>query len=160
MFEGKPPNTASSRPLDRAPAAIDNLRPVKWPDLVAKLGATPVEAPTLELQLVAHNEGAFYKRHIDTQTASERNYVRVLSAVYYFHATPKMFSGGALRLYAIGDPQGQTFIDVEPAHNTLLVFPSWAPHEVMPVNCPSGRFADSRFTINCWVHRRKPVAAA
>ena len=39
MFEGKPPNTASSRPLDRAPAAIDNLRPVKWPDLVAKFDA-------------------------------------------------------------------------------------------------------------------------
>jgi SM-20-related protein len=126
------------------------------PDLVARLRATPVDAPRLELELVAHNDGAFYKRHIDTQTASQRDDIRVLSGVYYFHAEPKAFSGGALRLYAIGDPAAQTFVDVEPARNTLLVFPSWAPHEVMPISCPSGRFADSRFAINCWVHRRRP----
>jgi SM-20-related protein len=123
------------------------------PELVAKLGATPVPTPRLELQLVAHNDGAFYKRHIDTQTASERDQIRVLSGVYYFHAEPKAFSGGALRLYAIGGKPDHDFVDVQPAHNTLLVFPSWAPHEVMPISCPSGRFADSRFAINCWVHR-------
>ena len=39
MFEGKPPSSATSRPLDPAAAAIDNLRPVKWPDLVAKFDA-------------------------------------------------------------------------------------------------------------------------
>ena len=71
---------------------------------VAKLGAAPVEAPRLELELVAHNDGAFFKRHIDTQTASDRQNIRVLSGVYYFHAAPKAFSGGALRLYAIGGP--------------------------------------------------------
>ncbi len=129
------------------------------PDLVAKLGATTVEATKVELELVAHNDGAFYKRHIDTQTASERMHIRVLSGVYYFYGKPKAFSGGALRLYAIGDPAMQTFIDIEPDHNTLLVFPAWAPHEVMPVACPSKRFVDSRFAINCWVHRRKADAA-
>jgi asparagine synthetase B (glutamine-hydrolysing) len=46
--------------------------------------------------------------------------------------------------------------DIEPIHNSLLMFPSWAPHEVMPVNCPSQRFIDSRFAINCWVHRERP----
>ena len=127
------------------------------PELVAKLGATPVDSPKLELQLVAHRDGAFYKRHIDTQTASERNHIRVLSGVYYFHTTPKMFGGGALRLYAIGGKDDENFIDIEPAHNTLLVFPSWAPHEVMPVDCPSGRFADSRFAINCWVNRKRQI---
>jgi SM-20-related protein len=124
------------------------------PELVARLRATPVDKPRLELELVAHNDGAFYKRHIDTQTASERENIRVLSGVYYFHAEPKAFSGGALRLYAIGDPAAQTFVDIEPTQNTLLVFPSWAPHEVMPVRCASGRFADSRFAINCWVQRK------
>jgi Rps23 Pro-64 3,4-dihydroxylase Tpa1-like proline 4-hydroxylase len=24
---------------------------------------------------------------------------------------------------------------------------------VMPVRVPSGRFADSRFAVNCWFHR-------
>lgn len=124
------------------------------PDLTAQLRMTPVEAAKLELQLVAHNDGAFYKRHIDTQTAASRDGIRVLSGVYYFHAKPKAFSGGALRLYAIGDPAETTFVDIEPAHNTLLVFPSWAPHEVMPVSCPPKRFSDSRFAVNCWVLRK------
>ena len=122
------------------------------PDLTEKLGATPVESPKVELQLVAHNDGAFYKRHIDTQTASDRYGIRVLSGVYYFHAEPKAFSGGALRLYAIGG-DGQRYVDIEPTRNSLLVFPSWAPHEVIPISCPSKRFADSRFAINCWVYR-------
>jgi SM-20-related protein len=35
------------------------------------------------------------------------------------------------------------------------VFPSWVLHEVRPVSCPSKRFVDSRFAINCWLWRRK-----
>jgi len=128
------------------------------PDLIDKLGATPLDSPKLELQLVAHNDGAFYKRHIDTQTGSDRYGIRVLSGVYYFHAEPKAFSGGALRLYAIGG-EGKRYFDIEPTHNSLLVFPSWAPHEVMPIGCPSKRFADSRFAVNCWVYRRKSEAS-
>jgi SM-20-related protein len=128
------------------------------PDLVAKLRATPMDTPKLEVQLVAHGDGAFYKRHIDTKTASDANNIRLLSAVYYFHVQPKAFTGGALRLYAIGDPAMTTFADIEPEHNTLLVFPSWVLHEVMPVSCPSRRFADSRFAINCWIYRSKPEA--
>jgi hypothetical protein len=39
MFEGKPPSAATSRPLGHGAAGIDNLRPVKWLDLVAKFDA-------------------------------------------------------------------------------------------------------------------------
>jgi SM-20-related protein len=78
--------------------------------------------------------------------------------VYYFFSEPKAFNGGALRLYAIGGNSQQSFIDIEPERNSLLVFPSWAPHEVMPVHCPSGRFVDSRFAINCWLYRKKSGA--
>jgi SM-20-related protein len=123
--------------------------------LVARLQVTPVPAPMIELLLVAHNEGAFYKRHIDTRTAADADSIRVLSGVYYFYAEPKAFAGGALRLYAIAAQGDAQFVDIEPLRNSLLVFPSWAPHEVMPVSCPSGRFIDSRFAVNCWVHRRK-----
>ena len=125
--------------------------------LTAELKLSPFRAARVELELVAHGDGAFFKRHIDTQTATERSHVRVLSGVYYFHRQPKGFGGGALRLYAIGDPA--RFADIEPAHNTLVVFPSWAPHEVLPVTCPSGQFMDSRFAINCWLHARPPGAA-
>lgn len=130
------------------------------PELIARLQVTRFEACELETELVAHGDGAFYKRHADTQTAKygDVDRIRVLSGVYYFNAEPKAFTGGALRLYAIGGNPDKDFVDIEPIHNSLLVFPSWAPHEVMPVHCPSQRFIDSRFAINCWLNRRKPHA--
>ncbi len=130
------------------------------PDLIARLQVTTFESPTLETELVAHGDGAFFKRHIDTQTAeySDVDRIRVLSGVYYFNAEPKAFGGGALRLYAIGGKPDENFVDVEPLNNSFLVFPSWAPHEVMPVSCPSQRFVDSRFAVNCWVLRKKAGA--
>lgn len=124
------------------------------PEWIEKLRLTSFKSPKLETELVAHNDGAFYKRHIDTQTASDRNHLRVLSAVYYFYQEPKAFSGGALRLYAIGSETAQ-FVDIEPERNSLLVFPAWAPHEVMPISCPSRGFADSRFAVNCWLQCEK-----
>lgn len=129
--------------------------------LIGELRVTPFEADKLELELVAHGDGAFYKRHTDTQTLryNELDRIRILSGVYYFHGAPKAFTGGALRLYAIGGRNDQDFVDIEPARNSLLVFPSWAPHEVMPVSCPSKKFVDSRFAINCWLLRRKAAAA-
>ena len=123
------------------------------PDLVAALRCTPVQSPRIELELVAHNDGAFYKRHLDTQTATDHESLRLVSAVYYFHGVPQAFSGGALRLHAFGDSAQSTHVDIAPQRDSLLVFPSWAPHEVMRVSCPSKRFIDSRFAINCWFHR-------
>ncbi len=122
------------------------------PELITRLQMTPFESPALETELVAHGDGAFFKRHIDTGHRI-LDQIRVLSGVYYFNAEPKAFTGGALRLYAIGGNDSDDFIDIEPLRNSLLVFPSWAPHEVMPISCPSKRFINSRFAINCWLHR-------
>jgi SM-20-related protein len=127
------------------------------PTLIADLRVTSFKPSKVELELVANNEGAFFKRHIDTFMGEARQASdRVLSAVYYFHAEPKAFSGGALRLYSLED--GGNFADVQPEQNMLLVFPSWALHEVLPVNCPSRRFSDSRFNVNCWLHRHSPAS--
>ena len=131
------------------------------PSLITELRVTPFVPSGVELELVAHGDGAFYKCHIDTFTGGDqsRTSQRMLSGVYYFHAEPKAFSGGALRLHPFGGPQASAnFIDIEPRRNTLVVFPSWAPHEVLPVSCPSRRFAASRFAVNCWVRRDKPVS--
>lgn len=127
-------------------------------ELAALLRLSAFATSRVELELVAHGDGAFYRRHIDTRTVADTDHIRVLSGVYYFHRQPKGFSGGALRLYAIGDDD--RFVDIEPTHNTLLVFPAWAPHEVRPVSCPSGEFMDSRFAINCWLHVRRSAASA
>jgi SM-20-related protein len=129
------------------------------PTLISRLHVSPFEASWLETELVAHGDGAFYKQHIDTQTDShEDKQIRILSGVYYFNAEPKAFTGGALRLHAIGGKNGENFVDIEPVRNGLLVFPAWAPHEVLPVSCPSKRFIDSRFAINCWVCRKNAAA--
>lgn len=141
------------------PVLTDKLR-ASLPELTARLRTETVDDPKFELQLVAHGDGAFYRRHIDTRTGGGRDLIRVLSGVYYFHARPKAFTGGALRLYALGDPDWRAFADIAPDHNSLLVFPSWAPHEVMSVSCPSKRFADSRFAINCWIRRPRLAPGA
>jgi SM-20-related protein len=125
------------------------------PTLIGDLRVTPFEPSEVELELVANNDGAFFKRHIDTLLGDARKASdRMLSAVYYLHVEPKAFSGGALRLYSLGTKEDEVnFADVQPEQNTLLAFPSWALHEVLPVSCPSRRFSDSRFNVNCWVHR-------
>jgi len=132
------------------------------PSILTEMRTTPVEEPKLETELVAHGDGAFFKRHIDTETAHYQDikHIRVLSSVYYFNAEPKAFTGGALRLHAIGGKEGENFVDIEPLRNTLLVFLAWAPHEVLPVSCPSKKFIDSRFAINCWVLSKKPGTSA
>jgi len=125
------------------------------PTLIRDLRVTPFEPSKVELELVANNDGAFFERHIDMHIgATRRASDRLLSAVYYFHAEPKAFSGGALRLYSFGTKEDKgSFADVQPEQNTLLVFPSWVSHQVLRVSCPSRRFSDSRFNVNCWVHR-------
>jgi len=128
------------------------------PDLVARMRATPVREPKIETELAVHGDGAFYKRHVDTKTGHypDAARIRILSCVYYFYAEPRAFTGGALRLHSIGGKKGDRFVDIEPLRNSLLAFLAWAPHEVLPVACPSKKFIDSRFAINCWVHGKKP----
>jgi Rps23 Pro-64 3,4-dihydroxylase Tpa1-like proline 4-hydroxylase len=94
---------------------------------------------------------AFFTEHCDRNM--QRGSSRLISAVYYFHRHPKSFSGGILRIYPLaGRAKSRAFVEIEPVNDTLVFFPSWFPHEVLPVNCPSGKFEDSRFAINCWVH--------
>jgi hypothetical protein len=110
-----------------------------------------------EFDLSAYRDGDHFGAHIDTDERLNR--VRALSCVYYFAATPRRFSGGELRLHGFptlsGGKQGRPapFVDIVPETDTLIVFPSWLRHEVLPVRVPSGAWADSRFTINCWIHR-------
>jgi Rps23 Pro-64 3,4-dihydroxylase Tpa1-like proline 4-hydroxylase len=123
---------------------------------VATLQLSRFALTSMELELVAHGDGAFYGRHIDTgvdfhESAHDSGTDRLLTGVYYFHTLPKGFTGGEIRLHSILPPeQGGSVIDVEPERDRLLLFPSWAPHEVRPVRCPSGSFIQSRFAINCW----------
>jgi SM-20-related protein len=122
------------------------------PEICRQLGSGRFEPSEFEVELVAHGDGAFFREHHDRVAHSSLG-GRVISAVYYFHRIPKSFSGGALRIYPLaGSRRSKAFIEIEPVNDTLVFFPSWFPHEVLPVNCPSGQFEDSRFAINCWVY--------
>jgi Rps23 Pro-64 3,4-dihydroxylase Tpa1-like proline 4-hydroxylase len=96
------------------------------PTLIRDLQVMPFEASEVELEMVANNDGAFFKPHIDTFTGVSRQASdRILSAVYYFNAEPKAFAGGVLRLYSLGTKAHEgSFSDVQPEQNMLVAFPS------------------------------------
>lgn len=121
---------------------------VPW--AMGELRLLPFELAKCEIELAAHGDGAFYLRHIDTRVHNpDAETQRAMTGVLYFHALPKGYGGGQLRLYAL-DSRGEHYVDIEPERDQLLLFPAWAPHEVRPISCPSGKFSDSRFAINCW----------
>lgn len=144
--------------LDLGPshAVFQQAVEAQYKEWIRVLRTSSFELARVELQLAAHNEGAHFSRHVDTQVhAPTGTSVRALSAVYYFFREPKSFSGGDLRIFPFAARPEETACEaVAPEQNTLVVFPSWATHEVAPVHCPSGEFADSRFAVNCWLHMR------
>ena len=107
-------------------------------------------ANSTQIEMVAHGDGAFYRPHTDTYTGDQ--YMpggrRRLTMVYYLHRQPRRFTGGRLRMFDLG---GEQSIEIEPVHDSLLVFPSSARHEVETISCPDGAFADSRFALNIWL---------
>jgi SM-20-related protein len=156
----------TTRRLGSLGGALEKRMRDALPELERALGMKTA-ATSVELELAAHGDGAHYLPHIDISTGPGRKRVganpgedRILSAVYYFHAEPKRFSGGALRLFRLsarprdGAVSDEDYVDLEPLQNSLLAFPSWASHEVRPVRCPTGRFRDYRFALNCWFCRK------
>jgi Rps23 Pro-64 3,4-dihydroxylase Tpa1-like proline 4-hydroxylase len=126
------------------------------PDILSKLNLPSFSVSQIESQLTAHNDGNYYKLHNDN--GSPDTATRELTYVYYFYQEPKSFSGGELLIYDSKIENNvyvnaETFKTVEPRNNSIVFFLSRYMHEVLPVNCPSQAFGDSRFTINGWVRR-------
>jgi SM-20-related protein len=133
---------------------IQNRLLVWFPLLARSFGMPVFPLASVESQLTATAEGQFFKLHGDDGPGS----TRVLSCVYYLHREPRGFAGGELRLYDRIEEGGsrraaETFAVVDPVPNRMVVFPSDELHEVRPVRCPSGEFADSRFSVTNWLHR-------
>lgn len=114
------------------------------------------------LEINAYGDGSQFGVHIDNINRVAK--LRMLSCVYYFAVTPRRFSGGELRIHPLpalsdGESGGSpAFVEIVPETDTMVVFLSWLPHEVRPVSVPSKAWIDSRFTINCWLHRPGPPA--
>jgi SM-20-related protein len=130
------------------------------PVLFEKTGVLAAEVARIELELAAHNDGDFFKPHIDTLTGESgrskglSSTRRLLSGVFYFYQEPRRFCGGELRIHSFGSSGTPgRYVDIIPEQNMFVSFPSFAMHEVLLVRCESKSFDASRFSVNCWVHR-------
>ncbi|MEM1172372.1 MAG: 2OG-Fe(II) oxygenase [Cyanobacteria bacterium P01_H01_bin.35] len=124
------------------------------PQVLTKLGQQEFPVARIEAQVTAHNHGHYYQMHNDNGTPEVTK--REITYVYYFYQQPKQFSGGELVLYdeKIDNnyyKQANSFKKIAVKNNSIIFFLSRYWHEVLPVNCPSKNFADSRFTINGWI---------
>lgn len=137
--------------VDRLRASLDRV--------LARLGHEPFRISGVEAQITASNDGDFFRWHTDNaKHGNDEIAEREITFVYFFHREPKQFRGGELRIYD-SRLENNTYVPtanyrcVVPEQNQMVVFDSSLAHEITPVECPSRAFADSRFTVNGWLHR-------
>ena len=136
---------------------VERVMRAMAPVAMGSLGLIESAVEPCEFEFASYGDGGHFKVHLDTSEEVRR--MRILSCVYYFAATPRRFTGGLLRLHGFPDRSGgreRPIVDVTPETDTLVMFPSWMEHEVLPVRVPSGAWRDHRFSINCWIHRVNP----
>ncbi len=134
---------------------IDRIRGV-LPRVLDQLGIEQFPVTQVEAQITASNDGDFFRAHSDD--SEEIIASRRITFVYFFHSEPRPFEGGELRLhdsYGKGRQQvsSGTYQAVVPEQNQIVFFPCSLLHEITPVECRSRAFADSRFTLNGWLHK-------
>jgi SM-20-related protein len=126
------------------------------PQVVRELGMEEFSIADVELQVTASNDGDFFHFHSDN--SSDRVASRHLTFVYFFHREPRQFDGGELRIHDARLEEG-TYVSegsyqaIVPRQNQIVFFRCELLHEITAVTCPSGQFADSRFTVNGWLRR-------
>ncbi len=128
------------------------------PHVRKELGLPWFPSGEVERQLTAHGRGGFFAPHVDTGHPVVAN--RRISCVYHFHASPRRFSGGELKLYDTwatdrGSTAATTYTTLTPLDNSVVFFPSNAFHEVCPVYPETEAFADSRFAVTIWFREGK-----
>lgn len=137
---------------------LERIRGV-LPRVLEQLGMEEFPVTRVEAQITASNDGDFFGAHSDA--SHELIASRRLTFVYFFHRAPRQFEGGELRLHdsrgserpvAAGSYQTGSFQTIVPQQNQIVFFPCSLLHEITPVECPSRAFADSRFTLNGWLH--------
>lgn len=133
---------------------IDRLQST-LPRLLPKLGIEPFPVVGVEAQITASKDGDFFRWHNDN--GQDEVSGRKITFVYFFHREPKVFTGGELRIQGpVIDNSGfgdGNYYTIVPRQNQLALFDSSLMHEITPVRCSSGKFADSRFTVNGWIRR-------
>jgi hypothetical protein len=144
-------NVVYDRHLTRFAVVLRRLLDAHRAESLSALGIPPFPVAGMEIQMTAHGDGEFFRRHSDS--GSQATADRALTFVYYFHAEPKRYHGGEIVFFS---PDGHKH-ELEPENDMLVLFDPKTPHEVCPVVCPSRRFEDGRFTLNGWLRRRRPA---
>jgi Rps23 Pro-64 3,4-dihydroxylase Tpa1-like proline 4-hydroxylase len=126
------------------------------PHVLSRLNYPWFPVSQLEIQLTGTNNGEFFRVHTDNDAGEVSG--RALTFVYFFYREPRGFAGGELRIHDTFRDYGHpTALGphriIEPLQNQVVFFDSSCLHEIVPVDCHSGDFADSRFTVNGWFHR-------
>lgn len=129
---------------------LERIRHV-LPAVREQLGMEEFAVQKFEAQITASNDGDFFGVHSDD--SQELVASRRLTFVYFFHREPRAFTGGELRLYAGNTEGSSSYQKIVPQQNQIAFFPCSAWHEITAVECPSKAFADSRFTLNGWLHK-------
>jgi len=137
---------------------LDRIRGV-LPQVLDQLSIQEFPITRTEVQVTASNDGDFFREHSDD--AQETVASRRLTFVYFFHRDPNPFEGGELRLYDPNRSEGKSnssgsggsYQTIRPQQNQIVFFPCSTLHEITKVKCSSHAFADSRFTLNGWLHQ-------
>jgi len=134
---------------------LDRIRGV-LPRVLDQLGIEEFPVRHTEAQITASNDGDFFRAHSDN--SDEMIASRRITFVYFFHREPRQFEGGELLLHDSQD-RGERHLStgsyqtIAPQQNQIVFFPCSLLHEITPVECHSRAFADSRFTLNGWLHK-------
>jgi hypothetical protein len=125
------------------------------PRVLPKLGIEPFSISRMETQITSSKDGDFFRWHCDN--GSDEVSARQVTFVYFFHREPKGFEGGELRIQSEPwSPHREgiaNYYTVVPRQNQVVMFDSSLTHEITAVKCRSGKFSDSRFTVNGWFSR-------
>jgi Rps23 Pro-64 3,4-dihydroxylase Tpa1-like proline 4-hydroxylase len=122
------------------------------PSVLEKFGLEEFPITRVEAQITASNDGDFFRAHSDD--AQETVSSRYITFVYFFHRDPRQFDGGELLLHDSRDhSKTGGYQTIVPQQNQIVFFPCSVLHEINPVKCASRAFADSRFTLNGWLHK-------
>ncbi|MDQ0688670.1 Rps23 Pro-64 3,4-dihydroxylase Tpa1-like proline 4-hydroxylase [Streptomyces achromogenes] len=121
----------------------------------SRLGHPAFPLGRIELQVTANGDRDYFGMHRDSDGGDTRE----LTFVYFFSAEPRRFSGGELRVFETIVEDGQVVPTdrsqtIVPRSNLAMFFPSRHDHEVLPIRVPSKAFADSRFSVTGWIHRK------
>jgi Rps23 Pro-64 3,4-dihydroxylase Tpa1-like proline 4-hydroxylase len=124
------------------------------PWALPRLGIEPFSVSRVEAQITSSQDGDFFRWHSDNGEGEVA--ARQVTFVYFFHREPKGFEGGELHIqgpHCDNTGQPSQYYTIVPGQNQLVLFDSSLMHEIAPVKCSSGKFADSRFTVNGWFSR-------